>query len=152
MRKKAKLVVTESMFGRSFELRCGDQTHSLAQNQQEGQWLRRGRLGTVNYWWFRAPRISVAQLEQTVRSLAHMEHAFEFQVWYTDDQKLDASIRISDEIDAATFAWSHTEMWLKWSKESEAEIKSRSKRAPRITVDKNGRARVKVTVSGIQDP
>ena len=152
MRKKAKLVVTENMFGRNFELRCGDQTVSLAQNLQADQWLRRGKLGTANYWWFRAPSISVAQLEQTVRSLAHMEHAFEFHVWYTADQKLDPSIRISDEIDAATFAWSHTEMWLKWSKESEAEIKSSSKRAPRITVDKNGRARVKVTVSGIQDP
>jgi hypothetical protein len=156
MRKKSKLTVTENMFGRSFELKCGDQVHTLVTNQQDGQWLRKGNLGTANYWWFRAPSISVEQLGQTVRSLAHMQHAFEFHVWYTDN-KLDASIKISDEIDAATFAWSHTEMWMKWSTQAEAELSKGRRPTPALkaTVDKNGKVRVRgqVTVTSMpSDP
>jgi hypothetical protein len=92
-------------------------------------------------------------LQTTMRDLASLEHKFELKVWQSD-KGMDASLKIKDDMDASMWAWSHTEMWSKWSDAQEKEFIAslKPRKAPKLKVDKHGNIKVKVTVSQISDP
>jgi hypothetical protein len=57
-------------------------------------------------------------------------------------------------MDAATFVWGHTEMWMKWDDAQEKDLKQQikaSNKPLRAKVTKDGRVRVKVTVTSLED-
>jgi hypothetical protein len=126
---------------------------------------------TSLFWWkiksrifsrkTRASRSSITGfgLRTTAENLIHLEDRFKLEIWATlkddnQDPMFDASLKIVDQMDAATFVWGHTEMWMKWDDAQEKDLKQQikaSNKPLRAKVTKDGRVRVKVTVTSLED-
>lgn len=136
---------THNMFGYSYSLKIGESQVTVAENLEQ-DWqahqknLRKG-------FWFRAPHISIANLATTLSFLGDLENNFDLQVTGESADKLSASLRLSDETDAATVAWTLTTIWMKWSKSDEKELKST--KPAKIRVTKSGKIKATVTVTGL---
>ena len=158
MRNRLLMFRSKSMFGHSCEMAMGDQKWTLVENQETDFLKKQGRIKD-GYYWFRAPKITLDQLSITAQNLAHVEDKFQFDVWATIkdegvDATFDASLKFLDQIDAATFAWGHTEMWMKWDQAQEDELKQAFKNAGKPLkgkLTKNGTIRVKVKVETLDD-
>lgn len=150
MRKQISFIHSENMFGHTYAYELPDQAPVTVLENSEHAWHMNHKRINKPYYWFRAPQISQSQLSQTLKNLCDLGTPFELKVWHSD-KGLDASLKISDELDASTWAWSHTEMWAKWSDDAEKSWKAEQK--PRkVKVLKDGTVKVKVTVSQITDP
>lgn len=153
MRKKMKFHKSENILGHTCEIVQGDQKFVLVSHSETPVLAQKARVKS-GYYWFRAPRITLEQLEITAQNLAHMEHKFEFDIWmHTQDPynpQFDASLKISDPTDAATFVWAHTEMWIKWDSEQEKSLLSQHKPV-KVGKNKDGSVCVTVTVSTLED-
>lgn len=151
MRKQIKISHEENMFGHTYHTMVNTNKITLAANL-ESDWRKlRGRLN-ADYFWFRAPKITLPQLTKTIQNLSDLSHKFEFKLWHdADTNTWDASLKLSDHMDAASWAWSHTEMWAKWSDAEEKEWKQ-SQKPRKLKVNKDGSVKVKVTVSTLADP
>lgn len=158
MRNRLLMFRSKSMLGHSCEMALGDQKWLLVEHQ-ETDFLKKQARVKQGYYWFRAPRITLDQLRQTAQNLAHVEDKFQFDVWATaqqdsQDVTFDASLKFQDQIDAATFAWGHTEMWIKWDQAQEDDLKRSIKSAGKplvAKITKNGTIRVKVKVDSLED-
>jgi hypothetical protein len=151
MRTKIKIDHTSDVLGHSYSFDLERDHVALAQGL-ENDWSALNRTRLSKYFWFRAPLITQEQLADTVRGLANLEKPFVFEIWQ-NEAKLDASLKISDDNDAALWAWGYAHYWQKWSKEAEKEFKNDHQRKPqKMKVNKDGTVRVKVQVSTIQDP
>lgn len=158
MRTRLIMFRSKSMFGHSCEMAMGDQKWTLVEHQETDFLKKQGRI-KEGYYWFRAPKITLDQLSTTAENLAHLEGKFQFDVWATFKEQgaeatFDASLKFLDQIDAATFAWGHTEMWMKWDQAQEDELKQAFKNAGKPLkgkLTKNGTIRVKVQVDTLGD-
>lgn len=153
MRKQIRFDHTENMFGHSYSYQLPDSDKVTVLENHELNWKVNHKRVTKPFFWFRAPKISVAQLAVTMQDVCNLGAPYELKVW-NSDKGLDASLKISDDMDAAQWAWGHTEMWAKWSDDQEKEFIAslKSRKAPKLKVDKHGNIKVKVTVSQISDP
>lgn len=139
---------TENMFGHSYSYTHNGETHVVVANA-DAAWHTNNKRVTKPYFWFRAPTISKQALAQTLRNLSDLSHKFEFKLWQSD-KGLDASLKIKDDMDAAQWAFSHTESWAKWS-DAEEKAWLTEQRPRKLKIRKDGSVKVKVTVSTIQD-
>jgi hypothetical protein len=149
MRKQIRFNHTENMFGHTYTYQLPEQEVISVLENHDQDWLINHKRVSKPYYWFRSPRMSVQQLSITMRDLCDLAAPYELKVWHSD-QHLDASLKISDEMDAAAWAWSHTEIWAKWSESQEKEFVS-SLKPRKLKVRKDGTVKVTVTVSSIQD-
>jgi hypothetical protein len=146
------------MFGHSCEIAMGDQKWTLVEHQETDFLKKQGRI-KEGYYWFRAPKITLDQLSTTAENLAHLEGKFQFDVWATFKEQgaeatFDSSLKILDQMDAATFAWGHTEIWMKWNQEQENDLKKAWKSIAKpkaVKVTKNGTIRVTIEQSSLSD-
>lgn len=145
MRKKIKLRHVENMFGHSYYGDWADQTNvPVLENHCQAWHLNHTRVSKP-FYWFRAPTINLEQLRTTLANLCDLSNPYELRMWHSD-KGFDASLKITDDMDAAVWAWSHTEMWAKWSQEQEKEF-LRSIKPVKLKVNADGTVKVKVTVS-----
>lgn len=149
MRKKLSISRNSNVFGHSYQLLSEPPITLAANLEQDWTVLNRSRL--PKYFWFRAPKISALQLEDTVKGLANLEDRFCFEVWQ-NGQVFDASLKIVDETDAETWAWSYAHYWQKWSKNQEQEWRSSINSKPRVKVNSKGQVKITVQVSTLADP
>jgi hypothetical protein len=147
MRKKMKFNRRKNVLGHTCELQHSDQTFALINDSETDVLAHKGKV--VQGYWFRAPSITLDQLQTTARNLAFTENKFEFDVHIqTNDSnqpKFDASLKFSNEDDAATFVWGHTEMWIKWDDNQEKNWQQEQKPL-RLRQNKDGSVRVTVTM------
>jgi hypothetical protein len=149
VRKRQKIHHQKSILGHSYHVDTADGPYELANGLSEDWTQLAGRV-SENYYWFRAPTITLAQLADTVQCLHSMSGKFELALW-ADGDKFDASLKVTDELDAAAWAWSFAHFWAKWSPEQEKEFQAAKKSKPKLRVGKNGTVKVKVQVSTIED-
>lgn len=150
MRTKVEIEHKSDVLGHNYSFEVAPNRVQLAQGMEE-DWTKLNRTRLKKYFWFRAPKITQDQLADTVKGLANLEKPFSFEIWQNEAQ-LDASIKISDENDAAMWGWSYAHYWQKWSKDAEREYLSDLKRKPqKVKVNKDGTVRVKVQVSSIKE-
>ena len=147
MRKRIKIHHQHSILGHSYHVETAEGRYELANGISEDWSKLQGRVST-DYYWFRAPTITLAQLSDTVQCLHNMSDKFELAIW-ADGDKLDASLKVTDHVDAAAWAWSFAHFWAKWSPEEEKEFKAAKKSKPRLRVSKNGTVKVKVQVTSL---
>ncbi len=158
MRKRLSFKRSHNMLGHTCHISTGDHKFVLVENQEQ-DFLKKNKSIQEQYYWFRAPRITLDQLRTTAENLIHLEDRFKLEIWATlkddnQDPMFDASLKIADQIDAATFVWGHTEMWMKWDDAQEKDLKQQikaSNKPLRAKVTKDGRVRVKVTVTSLED-
>jgi hypothetical protein len=150
MRKQIRFEHAENMFGHTYSYQTPDHTMITVLENTEADWMHNHKRVVKPYFWFRAPTISVSQLAVTMRDLCDLATSYELKVWHSD-RGLDASLKITDEMDAATWAWSHTEIWAKWSDSQEKEF-VQSLKPRKLKVNKDGSVKVKVSVTTLQDP
>lgn len=150
-RKLCKLKIVENVLGAELQLVQDDQVVTTLQMEQSDTWRKFNKLAPENYYWFRAPAITQSQLQDTVNLLTGFTNVFEFRVW-ADGDKLDASLKLTDEGDAAMIAWSMNGIWNKWSTPEEAELKASRKpvKPLRVRVLKDGTIKVKGKVQVTQ--
>lgn len=134
-----------NMFGHTYKLVLGDDTVLVRENLETDWQLKQKNI--KKYFWFRAPSISIADLGTTLSFLSELENTYFLEVFGESQDKLSASLKLSDETDAATLAWTLTTTWMKWSKSEEKELKSR--RPSKVKVGKNGKITVKVQVTSL---
>lgn len=134
-----------NMFGHTYHLVLGDDTVLVRENLETDWQLKQKNI--KKYFWFRAPSISLADLGTTLSFLSELENTYFLEVFGESQDKLSASLKLSDETDAATLAWTLTTTWMKWSKSEEKELKSR--RPSKVKVGKNGKITVKVQVTSL---
>lgn len=150
MRTKIAIDHTSDVLGHSYSFEVAPDRVQLAQGMEE-DWTRLNRARLKKYFWFRAPLVTQDQLADTVKGLANLEKPFSFEIWQ-NESRLDASLKISDEGDAALWAWSYAHYWQKWSKEAEREFRAGLKsKAQKVKVNKDGTVRVKVQVTSITE-
>lgn len=161
MRNRLLMFRSKSILGHSCHMAWEDQKWNLVDNQ-ETDFLENQRRIKQGYYWFRAPKITLDQLTTTAQNLSHVEDKFQLDVWAsTKDQDLsldkvtfDASLKFQDQIDAATFAWGHTEMWIKWDQDQENQLKKQMKNEHKplvARVGKDGTIKVRVQVETLDD-
>lgn len=149
MRKPVAIQHKTNMFGTTVSIQVGEDTHVLAENLLKS-WKKLNKRQPKAFW-FRAPNATMEQIRTTAQFLENLEQPFHFQIWH-DQGKWDASLRVSDETDAATVAWSLNGVLDKWTQEEEQELRaSRNAKPLKARVGKDGKVRVKVTVSEIPD-
>ena len=134
-----------NMFGHTYHLVLGDEPVLVRENLETDWQLKQKNI--KKYFWFRAPSISLADLGTTLSFLSELENTYFLEVFGESQDKLSASLKLSDETDAATLAWTLTTTWMKWSKSEEKELKSR--RPAKVKVGKNGKITVKVQVTSL---
>ena len=147
MNKTLEWQHSSNMFGYSYTLVVGDSKVVVRENLEQ-DWLVRQKNIRKGYW-FRAPTISVEDLGTTINFLSELENPYNLEVYGDTPDKLSASLKLSDETDAATLAWTLTGTWMKWSKGDEKDLKSR--RPAQVKVGKDGSVKVKVQVSSLGD-
>lgn len=145
MSKSLEWQKTSNMFGHTYHLKIGDELILVAENLEQ-DWQQRQKPLRKGYW-FRAPSISVADLATTLSFLGDLENSFDLEVMGESADKLSSSLRMSNETDAATVAWTLTTTWMKWSKSDEKDLKSH--KPPKIQVTKSGKIKATVTVTGL---
>jgi hypothetical protein len=134
-----------NMFGHTYHLVLSDETVLVRENLETDWQLKQKNI--KKYFWFRSPSISLADLGTTLSFLSELENTYFLEVFGESKDKLSASLKLSDETDAATLAWTLTTTWMKWSKSEEKELKSR--RPAKVKVGKNGKITVKVQVTSL---
>ena len=149
MRQLIKFTHATNMFGHSYSYEKDQKQVSIIENAEHAWHMKHQRV-TKPYFWFRAPNITLQALQITMRDLGLLEHKFELKVWQSD-KGLDASLKIKDEMDASMWAWSHTEIWAKWSEAQEKDW-NQGQKPQKLKVNKNGQVKIKVTMSEISDP
>lgn len=151
MRKQLKIAHSETMFGHTYTYQLPDQSDTITvlENHAEAWHLNQKRVSKP-FYWFRAPRINNSQLTTTLQNLADLGAPYELKVWHSE-KGLDASLKVTDEMDAATWAWSHTDIWSKWS-DSEEKSWVAEQKPRKLKVNKDGSIKVRVTVSEIPNP
>ena len=147
MSKSLDWAHTTNMFGHTYHLMIGE-SQLLVRENLENDWLSRQK-NIKKHFWFRAPKISLADLGTTLSFLSELENNYLLEVFGESEDKLSASLKLSDETDAATVAWTLTGTWMKWSKNDEKDLKSR--RPAQVKVGKDGSVKVKVQVSSLGD-
>ena len=158
MRKRLSFHRSHNMLGHTCHVATGNHKFVLVENQDQDFLKKNKNLGE-QYYWFRAPKITLSQLSTTAENLAHLEDRFKLEIWASfkepdQDPKFDASLKIADQIDAATFAWGHTEMWMKWDAAQEKDLVKQLKSSNKPLsgkLTKDGKVRVTVTVSTLED-
>jgi transcriptional regulator len=149
MRKPVKLNHSTNMFGTTVSIQVGEDVHVLADNLEKS--FKKLNKRIEKGYWFRSTETDLSRIRDTVRFLENLEQPFHFQLWH-DDGKWDMSLRVSDETDAATVAWSLNGILLKWTPEEEADLKrSRNQKPLKARVTKDGKVKVKITVASIPD-
>jgi hypothetical protein len=150
MRNKIKWLTTSDMFGHKYVMTNGTDNWDIPE-VQENEWTKNQKQ-VKKFYWFRSPKITVREIESTLGLLGESEGKFNFEVWETDG-KFDASLKVENHDDATNIAWTLTETWMKWSKESENEFKASLKpqKPLKAKIDKNGNLVVKgkVTVASL---
>jgi len=152
MRRKVKFERETNMFGHTYHMINSDSRVKVTEHQDQDWKKNQSRVSQPCYW-FRAPQISLPQLQITLESLTHLDGKYQLEVWQSD-RSYDASLKIVTESDAATWAWSHTDIWAKWGQTQEQEFKAslKPRKPTKLKVNKDGTVRVKVTVSELSDP
>ena len=161
MREPVTWTHTQSMFGHTYSATLNEQSWKVVENQEE-DWLPKNKKMTKGYW-FRSPKLSLTQLAKTLDFLTSMDHPYWLEVWATVSEVkenetpqptlFDASLRLKNEDDAMMLAYSLTQIWMKWSKENEAEFKQKLKpqKPTKIKINKDGTITAKVTVTSLGD-
>jgi hypothetical protein len=144
--EKLNWQITNNMFGYTSHLIVGDVVVPVAENL-ELDWQRNQKSFRKGYW-FRAPKISVSELATTLSFLSELENPFNLEVFGDDVEKLSASLRLKDETDAATVAWTLTTTWMKWSPDAERELKTQ--KPTKLRVGKSGQIKATITVTSIE--
>lgn len=140
------------MFGHSYGITTKNGDVQLVENLENDWMMHQRQRITKPYYWFRAPTITPTQLAQTMQDLVGLEAACQLLVWENHKGELDASIKFKSEMDTAAFAWSHTEMWAKWSDAEEKQLVLNTKSSnKRLNISKNGTVKITVDVSHIPD-
>lgn len=102
---------------------------------------------------FRSPNIEPGLMPHVFESLNMI--AGPVNVWLERDKKsesLTGYAVVQEKMDAGMFAFANVEHWQKWNTELEAEARAAAKaKPPKIKINKDGTARVKVTVTSIDD-
>lgn len=142
MRKGVKFSVTSNMFGHTTTAKINGQVVTLTENQESNWMEHNARL--VDGYWFRAPSITQEGLISTLAALGQLDGTYGLEVW-ADGDRLDGSLRVATEDDAATVAWCLTNTWMKWGRAAESELKASRREAKPLTatVDEHGVVRVK---------
>jgi hypothetical protein len=159
MRKKLAIQHDRSLFGHTYTLVKGDLSVEIIKNMDSDFKKNAGRI-TKNYYWFRAPKISQAALMESMQGLCNLEGKHQLEVWATVNENqeplFDASLKLVDDVDAASWAWSYTDVWMKWDDAAEKEFKAglKPQKGLKVYTDKDGNLKVKgnITVSQISDP
>jgi hypothetical protein len=152
MRTKLDITKSSNMFGHSYGVITKDGAVQLVDNLENDWMIHQRQRITRPFYWFRAPSITRAQLAQTMQSLSELDGACQLVVWEDHKGNLDASIKFKSEADTAMFAWSHTEMWAKWSDAEEKQLVDKLKVANKtLKVSKHGTVKVTVETSHIPD-
>ena len=147
MRKKLKLTKTNNMFGYTYTLSNGTDNWVINPVVAKETDFTKKNKSVTHYFWFRSPSISLSSIDNTIDFLADVDDVFKFEVW-ENDGKFDASLKLSNEDDAQSLAWSLTEDWLKWSQQDEDDLKKKMNAKPqKVKIDKNGNVKVTVTVT-----
>ena len=156
MRKRLKWHTETNMFGSTHYLLDGEEKILVATNQTEN--FRKRQKRPKDFYWFRSPNISLAQLATTTGFLSECEGNVYLEVWSRPDSRdaskrvWDASLKMTHEGDVENLAWTLTEIWMKWNSEQEDELKGKFNAKPlKARVTKDGRIRVRATVTSIQD-
>jgi len=155
MREKAVWKQESTSLGHTYHLAQGSESWLVTENM-ETDWTVKNR-AIRKYFWFRSPRITLSQLETTIDFLSSMDGAYNLEVWATQEERdgkkaeaqFDASLKLANSDDAATVAWSLTEIWMKWSQDAEKELKAslRPRKALKATVDRDGNVRIRGRVT-----
>lgn len=158
MRKKLSIQHTKNLFGHNHTLVQGDLSVPLSTNMEIDFKKNASRI-SKNYYWFRAPKISLESLNETVQGLCNLEGKHQLEIWATvqegRDPQFDASLKLVDDVDAASWAWGYTDVWMKWDDAAEKEFQDALKptKALKVYTDKDGNLKVKgkVTVTTLGD-
>lgn len=135
-RTKMKWQITSNMFGVTCELKGKSQTFLAGENIENDVFLNQMKKQiTKKFFWFRAPKITTDEIQETVECISNLDGNFSFDVWETDG-KLDASLKVVNESDAATIAWSLTRTWMKWDEHQEEDLLS-EKKPVKIHIEKD---------------
>jgi hypothetical protein len=147
MSKSLEWQHSENMFGHTYHLTIGENSVLVRENL-ESNWLENQKKSRKSFW-FRAPSVSLSELGTTLSFLSELDNTYFLEVFGDTSDKLNASLYLSDETDAATLAWTLTGTWMKWSKAEEKELKIR--KPAKVKVGKNGKVTVKVQVTSLGD-
>lgn len=163
MREKLTWTHSEGVLGHSYALTARSDSWTVAENLDNESLAKNRSLRKC--YWFRAPRISLERLATTLDFVDSFDDSFDLEVWVNRPTEaelektpkaecwFDASLKVTGAGDAATLAWSLTEIWMKWDKAQENEFKQnlKPKKALKVKVDKDGNIRVqgKVTATSL---
>ena len=145
-RNRLQWKLVKNVFGNNYVMSNGKQDWVIPE-AQEKNWKPKQR-NLTEFYWFRAPRINISQIEQVLGFLSETDGNFYFEVWETDGE-FDASIKFATKEDAENLAWTMTETWMKWDTNSEEDWKeSRKPKKPlKVKINKDGSLTVNVTVT-----
>lgn len=158
MRNKLSIKHDKGLLGHTHTLVHEDLSVEISKNMESDFRKNASRI-SKNYYWFRAPKISQAALEETVQGLCNLEGKHQLEVWVTQQENksplFDASLKLVDEVDAASWAWSYTDVWMKWDDAAEKEFKDglKPQKGLKVYTDKDGNLKVKgkVTMTSLDD-
>lgn len=157
-RKQAKIVCETNMFGTKVSVQTSPDDSVVIDANSEVNWQKSNKKLAKDYYWLRAPVVDQSGLQAAAQVLTQVGNPFEFKVWHKDGAICDASLKLSDESDAALAAWSLNGVWCKWDSDQEAAfVTSQKKPKPlKVHVDSQGRVTIKgkirVQQVGVQDP
>lgn len=131
-------IVAESIDGSFKELVC----ENIPDNPMKNHITR-----LKSNFMFRCKNISVSDIEHTMNVLSEMNDKFNLQL-HQYDNMIYSLIKFKNKEDMTIFAWKLSNVYEKWDDVSEKEFwKSLNKKPKsRLSVDKNGNAKIKVTV------
>lgn len=154
-RKKLKFNVTSNMFGHTISVTDTDGDVTVLGSDLNYDPTSRFDTKLKEGFLFRNPTPDPDQFENlwaTIESLSG-----KFNVWLEQEVKKDQKTKtfayalLADKSDATMFAFSHTE-FQKWSKDLDKEAKKEANRKPlKARVTKDGRIKVRTTVTTLSD-
>lgn len=104
---------------------------------------------------FHSPDITEAGWDSTSKCLAEFEGPFSVEAVYDrKSEKVEALLRVSEQMDAASIAWGTSNIWEKWSKEKQEDAIQNAKEAKKpvkIFRDKDGNLKATVTMETLAD-
>lgn len=144
------------MFGTSILMASDDGVHHhIIAERMAGDPMEKMVPGIENGYMFRSPGISVDNWQPALESLLGVDGTFSISAVLDEEKNnsVTALITFSERNDAAVFAWTHMDVWQKWSKENEAQeqLRLQNSHKPVVEVDENGKVKVKVTVTTLGD-
>jgi hypothetical protein len=144
-RNRLQWKLTTNVFGYNYVMSNGKQDWVIPESQDKN-WKPKQRV-LKDFYWFRAPNITISQIEHVLGFLTETDGNFYFEVWETDG-KFDASLKFALKDDAENLAWTMTETWMKWDVNAEADWKESQKpsKPVKVKVHKDGSITVKTKV------